>query len=144
MNSQALRTFVELFQGCYKDGTNGTRDHRYFAGLYFIFRIVSLIFSLTDLVNESVLLYLFIALLFAFVRPYKEYVYNVIDVIMFSLMGTICFLIVWNVEYSQSHGDTSTTLLGLIEVLYWLPLVYLVLFIAYRVLDRKKTVAFKS
>jgi hypothetical protein len=25
MNTQALRTFVETFQGCYKDGTNGTR-----------------------------------------------------------------------------------------------------------------------
>ena len=48
MNSQALRTFVEAFQGCYKDGTNGTRDCRYFAGLYFIFRIipVPLYFSL--------------------------------------------------------------------------------------------------
>ena len=26
MNSQALRTFVETFQGCYKDGINGKRD----------------------------------------------------------------------------------------------------------------------
>ena len=69
MNSQALRTFVETFQGCYKDGTNGTRDCRYFAGLYFIFRII-IIFIATVLISESILVCGFIALLFALVRPY--------------------------------------------------------------------------
>ena len=137
MNSQALRTFVETFQGCYKDGTNGTRDCRYFAGLYFIFRIVAIILFFTTLINESVFFYGFIALLFALVQPYKEYVYNVIDAVMFGLMGTIYFLVMWNVEYSQSHGQSSTPLLVLTEVLYWLPLLYLVLFIVYWVLDRK-------
>ena len=137
LNSQALRIFVEIFQGCYKDGRNGTRDCRYFAGFYFILRIFALIFSSTGLINESVLFYWFIALLFAVVQPYKEYVYNVIDAVMFGLMGTIYYLIVWSMEYSQSHGHSSTPLLVLIEVLYWLPLLYLVLFIVYWVLDRK-------
>ena len=137
LSSQALRIFVEIFQGCYKDGTNGTRDCRYFAGLYFIFRVVAIILFLTNLVNASVLFYVFIALLFALVQPYKEYVYNVIDAVMFGLMGTISFLVMWNVEYSQSHGQFSAPLLVLTEVLYSLPLLYLVLFIVYWVLDRK-------
>ena len=25
---------MDAFQGCYKNGTDGTRDYRYFAGLY--------------------------------------------------------------------------------------------------------------
>ena len=29
-----LHAFADVFQGCYKNGTNGTRDCRYFAGLY--------------------------------------------------------------------------------------------------------------
>ena len=32
-----LHTFADAFQGCYKNGTNGTRDYRYFAGLYLLF-----------------------------------------------------------------------------------------------------------
>ena len=32
--------FLNTFYGCYKDGTEGTSDCRYFAGLYFVFRIV--------------------------------------------------------------------------------------------------------
>ena len=137
LSSQALRIFVEIFQGCYKDGTNGTRDCRYFAGLYFIFRVVAIMLFLTNLINASVLFYVFIALLFALVQPYKEYVYNVIDAVMFGLMGTISFLVMWNVEYSQSHGQFSAPLLVLTEVLYSFPLLYLVLFIVYWVLDRK-------
>ena len=31
-----LHAFVDAFQGCYKDGTNGTRDCRYFS-LYFVY-----------------------------------------------------------------------------------------------------------
>ena len=30
---QFLHTFADAFQGCYKNGTNGTRDYRYFARL---------------------------------------------------------------------------------------------------------------
>ena len=38
----ALRTFVEVFQGEYKDGTNGTYDLRIFSALFFILRILAL------------------------------------------------------------------------------------------------------
>jgi len=34
----ALHTFMEVFQGQYKDGTNGTRDFRIVSALYLIFR----------------------------------------------------------------------------------------------------------
>ena len=137
MNSQALRTFVETFQGCYKDGTNGTRDCRYFAGLYFILRIIAILFIGFSLINESVVVYVFIALLFALVRPYKKHMYNVIDAFMFGLMGIFFFVITWNSEYTQYHGHRSILLFVLYVVLYSLPLLYLVLFIVYWVLNRK-------
>ena len=34
---QFLHTFADAFQGCYKNGNNGTSDCRYFAGLYLFF-----------------------------------------------------------------------------------------------------------
>ena len=43
----ALHAFADAFQGYfngyYKNGTDGTRDYRYFAGLYIIFRILPLL-----------------------------------------------------------------------------------------------------
>ena len=36
LRSLALDAFVDAFQGCYKDGTNGTRDCRYFASLHIL------------------------------------------------------------------------------------------------------------
>ena len=140
MNSQALRTFVEIFQGCYKDGTNGTRDCRYFAGLYFIIRITAVILNSGYFLfyfNSSAYLYWSTALLFALVQPYKKQMYNMIDAVMFGLMGTIYFLITWNVEHILFTGNPSNALLILIDVLYSLPLLYLVIFILYQILNRQ-------
>ena len=33
-----LRTFADAFQGCYKDGTVGTQDCRWFSGVHLLVR----------------------------------------------------------------------------------------------------------
>ena len=139
MNSQVLRTFVETFQGCYKDGTNGTRDCRYFAGLYFIFRIaVALSFgTVPHAMIGSALLYWCTALLFALVQPYKVHLYNVVDAVIFALMGTIYILIMFIMVTIELNGRPSTFLLILTDVLYSLPLLYFVLFTVCWLLNRK-------
>ena len=140
VNYQALRTFVEIFQGCYKDGTNGTRDWRYFAGLYFILRIIATVLAFNTSqthVIGSAFLYWFTALLFVVVRPYKRHVYNVIDATIFSIMGSIYLLLTTNIVQVMLTGRPSYRLLALTDVLYSLPLLYLVLFSVCWVLDRK-------
>ena len=137
MNTPTLHTFVEAFQGCYKDGTHGTRDCRYFAGLYFILRIVAIILIFVDLLNEPVLLFGFATVLFALVQPYKRYIYNVVDTVIFGLMGTVYFLSMCNMENVQSIGHLYIPLLVFTYVLYTFPLVCFVLFIVCLVLDRK-------
>ncbi len=141
MNSQALHTFVESFQGCYKDGTNGTRDYRYFAGLYFIFRIIALLLFSTAVpyftVAVSALLYWSIALLFALVQPYKVHLYNVVDAVIFTTLGTIYIFITFIFITALLTGHSSTFLLILTDVLYALPLLYFVLFSVFWLLDRK-------
>ena len=43
---QILHTFMDSFQGCYKNGTEpGTRDCRWFASAFFLFRYILLIIS---------------------------------------------------------------------------------------------------
>ena len=71
-----ISTFMDAFQGHYKDGTNGTYDLRFLAGLYLILRII-----IVCIVHKHKLLarnaspgrmhYCFIVtVIVAFVRPY--------------------------------------------------------------------------
>ena len=71
---QFLHTFADAFQGCYKNGTNGTRDYRYFAGLYLLFRIVLLAALISPMAYMWLILVLFavvVSLSFSLFRPYK-------------------------------------------------------------------------
>ena len=73
----AVHAFADAFNGCYKDGTNGTWDYRYFAGFYLLLRILTLIRLMGDQHIES---WTAIALLlFALCRPYKKNLFNILD-----------------------------------------------------------------
>ena len=147
MNSQALRTFVEAFQGCYKDGTNGTRDCRYFAGLYFILRLGVILLSSTGwlgfgktykfIATGFAIFFWCIALFFALAQPYKIHLYNVVDAVIFALGGTIAVLILFNDTQIQFTGHPSNSIMILTDVIYTLPLLYLVLFIVCWLLNKK-------
>ena len=76
VNSQILHTFMDTFQGCFKDATNGTRDCRYFASLYLITRVAThLGFTLTDVFNNTsilVAMLLTVVMLVSLFDPYKK------------------------------------------------------------------------
>ena len=82
--SQILHTFVETFQGNFKDGTNGTGDCRYFAAFYLIVRIVGYMSLGFDLVSLGFITTLALLLTWAFLvsvcQPYKRRIYNAIDI----------------------------------------------------------------
>ena len=40
LHRPALVAFMDAFQGCYKDGTNGTRDLRFFSAVYWFVQII--------------------------------------------------------------------------------------------------------
>ena len=84
LSSQTLHTFMDTFQGSFKNGTNGTRDCRYFAAVYLMSRVVlylslgiSIITFTTSMMNGVLLV---IIVLLAFFRPYKESLYNKLDI----------------------------------------------------------------
>ena len=72
-----LHTFMDSFQGCYKDGTQpGTRDCRWFASVFFTFRLCHfLLFTISDkdvvLVLVAVSMFLLTLLIVVF-RPFKQ------------------------------------------------------------------------
>ena len=72
-----LHTFVDSFQGCYKDGTEqGTRDYRLFSVLFLICRpVYMIIFYINRMSSNQQLFVLFpllILLLLVVVQPYKQ------------------------------------------------------------------------
>ena len=129
----ALRTFVDAFQGCYKDGTADTPDWRCFSGLYLIFLITVNSFSLLwddNYVDLLSLVHLGTwSLLFSLLRPYKKNLLNVFD--------SLAFALYWCAHYLQDGKNTSKP--GVAPILYAfavLPLLYIVVYFTYKLLSR--------
>jgi len=84
LRSLAFDAFVDAFQGCYKDGTNGTRDCRYFASLNILLRIL---FVITFCVSRNPTVFFFLiaillgiySILFVNAKPYKKSIYSTAD-----------------------------------------------------------------
>ena len=132
--------FLDTFQGCYKDGTNGTRDCRYFAGLYFIFRILLVLVYYTSapdwILQFLIKQFLFSAavLLFAVVRPYSEEFYNNLDTAIFTILA---FLNVFTLYISYRVEESSEPAMhwyyfAFQYLLIYIPIVYMVCFLARR------------
>ena len=129
----ALHAFADTFQGCYKNGTEGTKDYRYFAGLYLIFRIVLLI-GITNF-NGSYGWFIVIlssstaSLLFALLRPYKNNWFNIWDSLVFALITLAEF----SIAYTQNIATIPLQPLG--TILTSAPFVYISIYVVYKVMN---------
>ena len=90
LSSQTLHTFMDTFQGGFKDGTNGTRDCRYFAAVYLIVRMalyislgISIVTFNITMINGVLLLFGVLLVIF---QPYKKSLHNKIDIILMFIM----------------------------------------------------------
>ena len=148
MNCYALHTFADVFQGCYKNGTNGTRDYRYFAGLYFVMRIIVILFTLVPYpIYYGVwpLMYLLTVLSFSILQPYKKHIYNSLDSLVFALLATIYIILIFHSMLILYTGHHSVALLVLVDLLYTLPLLCVSLFVVYWLVVRiRRTKCFQK
>ena len=130
----ALHAFADVFQGCYKNGINGTRDCRYFAGLYLVLRIVLLLAmyggSVFGMYDEMVAIVCLViaALVFLLFCPYKDNFWlNVWDSTLLSLTA---FAVFCNM-YARYIAPVPFQVLG---VLATTPLIYFIIYVAYKLL----------
>ena len=137
----ALHTFMEAFQGQYKDGTNGTRDFRMVSALYLIFRIGVLLAYLSTQRNiddhafgwlTTAVVLVSTSLFFAIVRPYKVNYFNAIDSIilaMLALQSLIGQFILYlpNQRYSHIIGRLGLLILGIPHATLVLYTLYIIL-----------------
>ena len=158
INSLILRTFMDVFQGPFKDGTNGTKDYRYFSGfLLLLSLILNLTFSQTlssfyyPMATIFILIYLILHLVFL---PYKRQIYNVITIaVLACLLGAYWGSIMNNEAVSMKalpyeFGGTTEgfwfvsiiLIVGSVSI----PLLYVIGLLCYlterRVRSRKRTV----
>ncbi len=134
----AIKTFAECFTECYRNGTEKEGkgwDFRYFAGLYFLFRIILLLAmvitpdSLSQYFAQQVI-FMIIVLLFSIARPYKVDRYNDLDTAIFSLLSLLNACSMYNSQKQIAGDDISLPLFIFNYVLMFVPLFYLVFLIA--------------
>ena len=118
--NNALHPFMDNILGCYKDGTNGTLNCRYFAIVYHIARIALFVsFTTTrSLYYYPVILYTCIVtgLLVVIIQPYKSAVYNTLDAtLLFSLalgiVGVSAYLVAGHNDPKNSENANTQLLL---------------------------------
>ena len=94
LRRHGLRAFMDIFQGHFKNGTEGTRDWRLFSGVYFVFRILLVVAAFSNptltLVTYAQLIGL---VLIAVGSPYKKYIYNVLECVIFAYYTALTHLI---------------------------------------------------
>ena len=103
---QSLHIFMDTFQGHYKDGTNGTRDLRFFSGLYLLLRVV--VYASTMLTYQiasyayTTNVIAVAAVSVALAQPYKNYYYNFIDAFLLILL-TMLYVTVLPITFYHSR-----------------------------------------
>ena len=131
----ALHIFVDAFQGCYKDGTDGTRDCRYFAAMYLLVRIIMMIILLS---SESIVVFFWegitvfvFSLIVIVARPYKHQysAYNTVNSVLTLLLAfwllTSYAIAATNTATSVNYFMKKVTFIGLSTLIGLIPLVYL-------------------
>ena len=115
-----LYTFVESFQGQYKDGTNGTRDFRMFSASFLIFRVLLLFLFLNHhrstfhTAEMQIFFFLCASCFHAITRPYKLSFMNNIDIVILFLLGVLTLVTTTSVVPLLADFILGTTLLLLI------------------------------
>ena len=128
----SLNIFVEKYYSCYRDGTEGGKDMRSLASMYFIliwmFVLIFRIISASIAFILLVVLYTSYQIVIALIRPYKKAYMNIIDPL---ILANLALLALMGEKY---YLEDSLTLLYAItiSVFTFLPLLSLIGFIAYR------------
>ena len=133
-----VHIILDAFQGCYKN------KWRFFAGLYFIFRLLINVtyvntFTYMQLSLQAVYCVVF-ALLVAFLKPYKmEYhLFNYVDSLIFLNLAIINQTIAYNYGYTRSGATPSIAVFIIQYILVFLPLVYMIMYVLWSVLPIPK------
>ena len=142
---QVLHVFMDTFQGSYKDGSNGTRDCRWFAALYLILRIAPLfMFALVGpcrfVLYPLGLLFTTAVFLIAVFHPRKSPFHNAADIFLLLVLtsGGSSILALDAALYRNYYTQHVTRTLAIILSL--IPALYLIAFLFYKLFARVRVI----
>ena len=135
-----LYPFMDNILSCYKDGTNGTRNCRYFGVVYHVALLVYIgcmmwaesVFVLG--VNTSVCI--ITGMLVAVIQPYKSKIYNTVDIILILSVG-LCFAGAMSsfISYVDApNKKIEGSVMAIVPLT--IPLFYIVSYLGYKCLSR--------
>ena len=147
--SRTIRMFVHACNGCFKNGINGTRDCRYFAGAYLLLRIALFLckISIESTVHQWIMISFTFGVaifLIALYRPYKNPYLNALD-FFFMLAFSISTLFAAFVTTSNPLKMNNKYKYKLRTVVYififlcsLLPLIYMSCLVIYYLVKKMK------
>ena len=125
---------MDIFQGWYKDGTEGTRDYRFISGFYFLLRISLaceiMIMLSTDLIYHGGysmwcwelltpgIAHFMLGAFFFTVKPYKRVYMNHMDGLIFTLFGGLFFIVIYSIRSLYIVGAVIGTTIT-VSVLFY-------------------------
>ena len=133
--------FVEKYYSCYRDGTDGGKDMRSLASMYFLLRLLTdLVIAANDTFfntghtfNVVAVLFAGCSLMIALVRPYKKAYMNIIDALILGIMALIALTLAN--YFVQESSDLLDLFYALVTCIFvFIPLLGLTGFIAYKIL----------
>ena len=135
-----LFPFMDNILACYKDGTNGTRNCRYFGLVYHLAYIVILSgFALTKsmlMVGVNAFMCILIGILVAVIRPYKSEVYNIVDTVLILTVG-LGFVAGMSLWMASDIDPQNMVLADMIAVVPLnVPLLYFIGYVALKIRRR--------
>ena len=130
---------MDVFQGCYKDGTNGTRDCRYFAAMYFILLGVllgSFAMALTRFILPATISILItFAVVIVIARPYKSPAHNAINTCLILVSALSVTSVLEGYEgFKKSPFERIPQFTGLIA--YCVPFLYGIALLLYNLTQK--------
>ena len=101
---ERFKPFFDSFQSCFKD------EYRYFAGLYFLYRLITLLTfaavqSLSKFYTVVQIQLILMLLLHTWIQPYKNKWHNKLDAFIFATLAVINFLTLFNLHGSLKLGE---------------------------------------
>ena len=145
-----LQTFSDIFQGYYKDGTEGTRDLRFFPAVYLLTRIVLIFIYSTVLTRYAFfaipVVLVAVAMMVILLQPYKPQFarYNHIDaasILLLAMLTLTCNCMFAEPEIQGNFGIYYTLTVVLAVAMSLLPPLYVVLLLMHWIIRRIKSVS---
>ena len=133
--SIAVHTFLDTFQGFYKP------NRRFFAGIYFLFRLVLFIsycFTTTIVLRYTIqqIVTTIMIILISIFQPYKTSFFNHVDTLLFFNLAILNAFALYSISNNTAYFSMKLYVFECILV--WLPLIYMICFLTWNSVRNSK------